>query len=591
MLPEFFTFSLRTKVVYGMGFAGRLAEELGRLGDPFGEREVLLVTDEVIEKTGLVKKVKDGLEGGPLRIAATFKDVPPDSDVEVVKKCARAGKRKKCDMIIAIGGGSVIDTAKVANVLMVKGGKIEDHMGAQLVKEPLLPCIIIPTTAGTGSEATAMAVIANRVNDEKLPFLEDFFLPEMAVLDPEMTRTMPPKLAAATGMDALTHAIEAYVAEERSPVTDGLALHAVKIISANLARAVANPEDDEARGAMLIGSFIAGVAFSHARVGIVHAIAHALGGVYHVPHGVANALILPYGMEYNLETVAGRYADIAEAMGVPRIRPVAEASRLLGVNKIEAAADLVDTYLGGVDSWADKKCALGGVAKIRLLLRQLAGLAGFPLNLKDAGVGDNLAKLDLVVEKTMADGSCLYNPREIEEAGVRDILGRVLKYSARPVKVHKAELRAAARAAMGKKEVKGAFKDADQLYDVLGDFFQLMGDNADIGGGLEQAKLCVRFNYKNPDASITIDTRSGELVIEKGDSKLKPEVEMTMEADFAHYFWHGKANLVTALTRRQVAAKGNIPKTMKLLPILKPAYEIYPEFLKEKGLAKIVVTD
>ncbi len=591
MLPEFFTFSLKTKMIYGVGVASRLAEDLERMGEPFGKRRALLVTDEVIVKTGLAKKLKDGLKGGQVEIAATFKNIPPDSDIEVVQKCARAGKAKKCDMIIALGGGSVIDTAKVANVLMVKGGKVEDHMGAQLVAEPLLPCIIVPTTAGTGSEATAMAVIADRRNDEKLPFLEDRFLPELAVLDPEMTATMPPGLTAATGMDALTHAVEAYAAQEKSPVTDGLALHAAKMIAANLPRAVAEPEDLEARGAMLVGSFIAGVAFSHARVGIVHAVAHALGGVYHVPHGVANALILPYGMEYNLEAETGRYADLAEAMGVPRLRPVSTASRLLGVNKSDKAAGFVDTYFGAIDSWTDMQSARAGVERIRILQRQLAGLCGLPLNLVQAGVQDGLARMDLVVDKALSDGSCLYNPREVEEAGVREILKKALHCRARPIKVSKAELRAAARVAMGRKEIKGAFKDSDMLYEVLGGFFDFLGQHADIAGGLENAKICVRFNYRNPDASITIDTRSGKIEIERGESEKKPEVEMTMEADFAHYFWHGKANLVTALTRRQVLAKGNVPKTMKLLPILSPAYEEYPKFLKEKGLGKIVVTD
>jgi len=261
MLPEYFEFSLPTKLVYGIGILGTIKDAV----KPFGRRKAILVTDGILVKAGPVDKVIDGFRGSNISITCTFDEVPPNSTIETVEKCAALAKKHKCNMIIAIGGGSVIDTAKVANILIKKGGQVEDHMGAYLLgsNEKLLPSIYIPTTAGTGSEVSKVAVIADPVNDVKLPFAEEQFLPRMAILDPEVTASMPGKLTAATGMDALTHAIEAYVDKEWSPASDSLALHAIKLITGNILQACAKPGDMQARGAMLVGSFLAGVAFSH----------------------------------------------------------------------------------------------------------------------------------------------------------------------------------------------------------------------------------------------------------------------------------------------------------------------------------------
>jgi len=188
------------------------------------------VTDKILLDAGPVDRVKAGFKKTNIKITAIFDDVPPNSTITTVQNCAALGKKNKCDMIIAVGGGSVIDTAKVANLIMVKGGDVEDHMGAYLldISDHLLPVIVIPTTAGTGSEVTKVAVIADPDNDVKLPFAEEQFLPQLAILDPEMTVSLPPKLTAATGMDALVHAIEAYVDKEWSPASDALALHAIR---------------------------------------------------------------------------------------------------------------------------------------------------------------------------------------------------------------------------------------------------------------------------------------------------------------------------------------------------------------------------
>ncbi|MGD9310927.1 MAG: iron-containing alcohol dehydrogenase, partial [Desulfosarcina sp.] len=389
MLPDYFEFSLPTKLVYGVG----ILENLGETVKPFGKRKAILVTDEILVQTGLVEKVKSGFEATSIKIAATFDQVPPNSTIDAVEKCAALSTKKGCDMYIAVGGGSVIDTAKVANLLSAKGGRLQDRMGAYLLDsdETLFPAIVIPTTAGTGSEVTKVAVIADPDNDVKLPFAEAQFLPQLAILDPTMTVSMPGKLTAITGMDALTHAIEAYVDKEWSPASDALALHAITLISGNILQACAKPNDLQARGAMQVGSFLAGVAFSHSMVGMVHGIAHALGGVYHIPHGLANALILPEVMAYHLEARIDRYADIALAMGISFPQVVGQSrsllrssrldvfSKLASLSTVDSLKELVTTSshqaryklasaigsFGFIDTWVRGQAAQAAVEKIR----------------------------------------------------------------------------------------------------------------------------------------------------------------------------------------------------------------------------------
>ncbi len=613
MLPDYFEFSLPTKLVFGIG----ILENLGETVKPFGKRKAILVTDEILVKTGLVEKVKSGFKGTSIKIAATFDQVPPNSTIDTVEKCAALATKKGCDMFIAVGGGSVIDTAKVANLLAVKGGSLQDHMGAYLLgsDETLLPAIVIPTTAGTGSEVTKVAVIADPENDVKLPFAEAQFLPHLAILDPTMTVSMPGKLTAMTGMDALTHAIEAYVDKEWSPASDALALHAITLISGNILQACAKPDDLQARGAMQVGSFLAGVAFSHSMVGMVHGIAHALGGVYHIPHGLANALILPEVMAHNLEARIDRYADIAIAMGISFPQVVGQSrsllrssrldvfSKLANLSAVDSLKELVSTSshqarhklataignFGFIDTWVRAQAAQAAVEKIRCLNQQLAYLTKMPLNLKDAGISDKLARLEQVATVAMEDGAMLYNPVEPERDAVIEIVKRAYHAKPTPLPVSKADLRPLA-AARSDKAMTHVFKDAKMLYAVLMEFYELLKNNPEIGPKLAQSNLCVQFRYKNPSAVITIDATGAELKIIQGDFDGQPEVVLTMNADFAHTFWHGKANLVSALTRRQVKAQGNVPKTIKLLPILKPSYALYPKFLAEKGLRHLVMT-
>jgi len=608
MLPEYFEFSLPTKVVYGIGILGKIGDAVR----PMGKRKALLVTDEILVKAGPVDKVKAGFKDTDIQIVATFDKVPPNSTIRCVEDCAKLAKKHQVDMLLAVGGGSVIDTAKVANILVKKGGKLEDNMGAYLLdpNEELLPMIVVPTTAGTGSEVTKVAVILDPVNNVKLPFAEEQFLPRLSVLDPEVTLSMPGKLTAATGMDALTHAIEAYVGKEWSPASDALALHAIRLVSRNLLQACAKPDDLEARGAMLVASFLAGVAFSHSMVGLVHSIAHALGGAYHIPHGLANALALPDVMEYNLDAQTERYADVAMALGVSFPQVVAQSQSLIKSgtmpdvlpspvkawfcshgHKVRDLASRAVGNLGFIDRFFQLQAARAGAEKVRTLNRQLAHLTGMALNLKEAGVTDNLAKLQEVADKAMQDGSTLYNPKEPQRDDVIAIVQRIHDQQLTPMPVSDEDLRGTSGSGAGEKDAKGYFKDSETLYDVLVGFFEKLKAHPQIGPSLKKSNLIVQFRYKNPDAVITIDASGDEVHFYKGDEyKGTPEVTMSMNADFAHKFWHGKANLITALTRRQVQAKGNVPKTVKLLPILNPAYDLYPKYLREKGLGSIVIT-
>lgn len=581
MLPDYFEFSLPTRVIYRAGLIDEPQEAVAH----FGRRRALLVTDTVLVATGLVARIQAGFARSMVEIVAVYDQVPPNSTIKTVEECAALGKAQNCDLIIGLGGGSVLDTAKVANVLLVCGGKVADHMGAYLLgSQRLLPFILIPTTAGTGSEVTKVAVIADPEHDVKLPFAETQFLPDLALLDPAVTATLPAKLAAMTGMDALTHAIEAYVDKEWSPASDALALQAVRLIRDALLRACAHPEDAQARGAMLAASCLAGVAFSHSMVGMVHGISHALGGVYHIPHGLANALLLPEVMEYNLETRLDRYADIAEALGVAFPRPGAALSNLLRYSRFQFAAPLAQP-LFRLDRYFRRKAAQAGITYIRNLNRHLAHLTGMPLNLRDAGVQDALAKLEQVVETAMADGAMLYNPREPERAAVRRIVQSVYATTVQPLPLRTVDLQAA-NVTVQTAEVRNVFADSETFYRILGGFLERLKDDAQIGAALKESQLCVRFEYSEPSAVLTIDARGAAVQVYHGESFAgRPEVTMCMSADFAHAFWHGRINLVSALTRRQVTAKGNLPKTLRLLPILKPAYALYPQYLKELGMA------
>jgi len=587
MLPDYYQFSLPTKVRYGIGLASRLGDELAG----FPGKKALLVTDKVIVAAGLAKKVIDGLKGSAISIAATYDNVPPNSELKVVTEAAELGVANKCDMVIAIGGGSVLDSAKVINLLMVKGGPLAQHMGAQLLKERLLPSVFIPTTSGTGSEVTQFAMVSDDANSVKLPFAEDYFLPDIAILDPEMTQTMPGRVTAATGMDALTHALESYVGMNPNPVSDALALYAIELVVQNILQAVAVPNDLNARGAMLTASFLAAVAFNHGGVGIVHGISHALGGVYHIPHGLANSIILPFSVAHNMESSSARYARIAQIFGDSGFYPVKELNQIVARFDSFAVNQAV-TQLGLVDEWLTQKRAESLAGHLRALNQKLNALCGHPLNLRDAGVKDNLAKLAQVVKTALEDGAMLNNPQSVEADSVRNIVQEAYSQKLKPIKVSKSELKAA-RTSGGTKRLKNIFKDEAAVYDLLGGYFLKVQADPKLFAPLKNSALKIRFNYLSPDASIALDGSTDDKAkqILQGDAAraFDPEVEFTLSADMSHYFWHGQVNLMQALARKDVIPKGKVPRAMSLLPLLEPLYELYPQYLRERDLGKLAL--
>ena len=306
-----FSFELPTRIEYGVGVISKLGDELRLLK----AQKVAIITDPGIIKAGLLDKVTSILKEEKL-LYNVFDGVDPNPKDRNVERGAQVVRSFGADAMVAIGGGSVIDCAKAIGVLVSHDGmRIKDFEGKTAVKKQILPFIAIPTTAGTGSEVTFSAVITDTENNYKMTVRSPFMAAKVALLDPKLTVTVPPHITASTGMDALTHAIEAYTVKVSEPVSDALALYAIELISNNLVNAVKNGEDIEARACMLVGSLLAGIAFSHSDVGSVHCMAEALGGVYDAPHGICNAVLLPYVMEYNVEFCLEKYSRIAQAMG------------------------------------------------------------------------------------------------------------------------------------------------------------------------------------------------------------------------------------------------------------------------------------
>lgn len=587
MLPDYYQFSLPTNVRYGIGLASRLGDELAG----FNGSRAILITDKVIVAAGLAKKVIDGLAGSKITIAAIYDNVPPNSELKVVTEAAELGVKNKCDMVIAIGGGSVLDSAKIINLLMVKGGPLQNHMGAQLLKERILPSVFIPTTSGTGSEVTQFAMVSDDANSVKLPFAEDHFLPDIAILDPEMTATMPGKVTAATGMDALTHAIECYAGQNPNPVSDALSLYAIELIVQNILQAVAVPNDLNARGAMLTASFLAAVAFNHGGVGIVHGISHALGGVYHIPHGLANSIILPFSVEHNMESSAARYARISQIFGDSGFYPVKELTSAVARFDNFAMNQAV-SQLSLVDDWLVKQRASSLAGKLRAMNQKLNALCGHALSLKEAGVKDNLAKLEQVVKTALEDGAMLNNPQVVTGDAVRKIVQEAFSQNLKPIKVSKSELKVV-RTTGSTKKLKAIFKDEAGLYDILGKYFLAIQADPKLFAPLKNSGLKIRFTYTSPDGAIAIDgstdDRAKQILTGDAARAFAPEVEFSLQADVAHYFWHGQVNLMQALARKEISPKGNLPRAMRLLPLLEPLYELYPNYLRSRDLAKLAL--
>ncbi|WP_235823684.1 iron-containing alcohol dehydrogenase [Azohydromonas sediminis] len=298
-------------LMVGPGAAERLAAAIG----DFGHRRLLVVTDAMIVRLGLLAPVTAALERGGTAFDV-FDEIEPDAPIPVVERGLLALRRQRCDAVLAVGGGSVIDAAKVIALAATNAKALRDLAGYFRGLHGPLPVYAVPTTAGTGSEVTVAAVISDPDAQRKLVVADTRLVPDMAALDPTLMTGLPPAVTAATGMDALTHAIEAYISQWATPATDRLALAAVGMVFEHLPRACEHGDDLYARERMALASTYAGMAFTRANVGNVHAIAHQLGARYHTPHGLANAIVLPHVLRFALEPAAARLAALARRIGV-----------------------------------------------------------------------------------------------------------------------------------------------------------------------------------------------------------------------------------------------------------------------------------
>jgi len=376
-----FNYFAPTKVIFGQGSVAELPMEVKALG-----HKAFLVTDAGLVETGLVDQVKKKL--GDL-LAGVYADVPQDSGMAVVDRGAQLALAAGADVLVSLGGGSVIDTAKGMCIVMREGGSLRDFQGMQMLTRPQTPHVVIPTTAGTGSEVTSGAVVMDPEQGQKIIIFEYFNTPKTAILDPRMTVKLPAGLTASTGMDAMTHAVESYVAQARNPISDSAALHAIKLIVKYLPAAVENGDNLLARGQMQIAALLAGWAFSNAMVGMVHAMAHSLGAICRIPHGLANGILLPHVMRFNLEEIPELTADIADAMGVV----------IQGMDTLSAATAAVD--------------------KMEIFAKSI----GLNQRLRDLGADGNLLKD--CAELSMSDGSIIYNPKMVMDA--EEVLNVYLK--------------------------------------------------------------------------------------------------------------------------------------------------------------------
>jgi len=392
MSGAFYEFYCPVKMIAGFGALDHLPFELSSRDC----RRPLVVTDRGVRAAGLLDIVLKSLAEAGIANPPVFDGVPPDSSTAVVAAAAKVYRENGCDSIIAIGGGSVIDTSKGMNILVSEGGDdLHRYAGAGALKRPLRPLAVIPTTAGTGSEVTLVAVVADPAKGVKLAFASPYLLPAWAVIDPRMTLSLPPLLTAATAMDALTHSIEAFICLGKNPVSDAYASAAIRKIAANLVKVVDNPSDAEGRFELAQAATMAGIAFSNSMCGLVHAIGHQLGAVCHLHHGTCMSLMLPYVLEYNLATSRGPIGELL-------------------------------LYLEGADAYAQtppERRAEAAIESVRRLRERLFEKCKLPRTLKETGkIAEG--QLETLARLALDDGSLSYNPVEADEKDVLAILKR-----------------------------------------------------------------------------------------------------------------------------------------------------------------------
>ncbi|MHB8894557.1 MAG: iron-containing alcohol dehydrogenase [Candidatus Geothermincolia bacterium] len=367
-----FVYRNPTKIVFGEKTANDVGIEIGELGCG----RAFVITDPGVVAAGIAERIYKALGG---RHVGTYDRCIQDSGIHVINEATEAARDAGADCLVSVGGGSTIDTAKGISILLKEGGKLEDYSGFQMLRRPQTPHVVVPTTAGTGSEATMTAVVKDWDKHQKLLFSDNHIIPNVGILDPTIVEGLPAGLTATTGMDAFTHAVEAIHTIQASPVSDAMALEAIRLITQYLPRCVADGSDLVARGQQQCAATMAGVAFDNAQVGLPHAMAHSIGGLFSVPHGMANSIVLPHAMRFNLEACPDRYKLVARAMGL-------DVARMSDMEAAEAAID-------AISSMTEKL----GIAR----------------RLRDAGVPED--GLEQAAELCMSDGCIVYNPTPIFE--------------------------------------------------------------------------------------------------------------------------------------------------------------------------------
>ena len=389
MNKKILNYFLPPRIEFGEGAIANLADHV----KTFGGKKPLIVSDAGISKVGILSQAVAPLEDANLPYV-TYVDIEPNPTDVSITQGVEVYQKEKCDGVIAVGGGSVMDAAKAIRLLTTHAPPLEpyyvDSDGANKIRDDMPPLICVPTTSGTGSEVSQGAVITDtslRTTDRwrKRAIITRFNMANLALLDPVLTVKMPPTLTAATGMDAITHGIEAYVATKHHPIAEGVALQALKILGKNIRTAYHNGENIVARGEMLLASCMAAFSFQKG-LGAVHSIAHQLSTDAPIPHGVANAILLPHVMEFNLPHVIEKYADVADALGV----------NLEGMSKGEAACAAIDE------------------------IRELNTELNMPTGLGEAGL--DREKIPKLAADAMLDHCYKLNPRQCTEQDMLHLL-------------------------------------------------------------------------------------------------------------------------------------------------------------------------
>jgi alcohol dehydrogenase len=390
MSRHYYEFFCPVKVIAGKAALEHIPYELTSVG----AKRPMIVTDKGVRAASLLDPVIAACEDSGLEIVCIFDDVPPDSSISVVRTIATLYRKEKCDSIIAVGGGSVIDTGKAVNILVSEGGDdLAKYSGAGVIKHPLNPFFVVPTTAGTGSEVTSVAVITDEIKGVKLPFTSSFLLPNAAIIDPRMTITLPPHITAATAMDAMTHSVEAFTCMAKNPLSDAYATAAIKKVSQFLPKVMNNPKDVDGRLELAQASTMAGIAFSNSMVGLVHALGHATGAICHLPHGLCMSLYLPYVLEYNLETVRQPLGELLLYLDGPEVYSTTPSSR-----RAEAS-----------------------IAALRTMRNTLYQQCKLPRTLKESGKV-TYDQLEAIAQMALDDGAIMFNPKEADLKDVRAVL-------------------------------------------------------------------------------------------------------------------------------------------------------------------------